>query len=257
MEHARCYEGWGKTASAWSGYRAAADAAAKLSDPRAPKARAKADELAPRVPKLILEVAPANRSLRGFTLERDEHEVGAAEWDTALPADPGKHVIAASAPGKKRWTSSIEVARGATPTTLRIPGLEDDPAAAAARPAGAAPPTSASAPIWPWIAGGVGLASLAVAVGFGVDGLLAKGSLDDLCHGTLSPCAGHTASDIDPLNARKDRGLGLFIGFGTVGVAGLSAGIAGLVSHRKPADALVVAPLVGPGLAGAVVGGRF
>jgi hypothetical protein len=258
MELARCYEDWGKTASAWSRYRAAADAAAAASDPRAAKARAKTDELAPRVPKLILEVAPANQSLRGFTLERDGHEIGTAEWGAALPADPGKHAVAASAPGKKRWTATLSIAPGATPTTLRIPGLEDDPAAPAPpRPADAAPPASASAPLWPWVAGGIGIASLGFAIGFGVDGLMAKRSLDQLCHGTLSPCAGHTASDIDPLNARKDRGLALFIGFGTAGAAGLSAGIVGLVSHRKPVDALVVAPLVGPGFAGAVLGNRF
>ena len=255
MELARCYEEWGKTASAWSRYRAAADAAAALSNPRQARARAKVDELAPRVSKLTLAVAPANRAARGFTVQRDGHDLGTAEWDTALPADPGTHTVVATAPGKKSWTADIVVAPRGAAATLQIPVLEDNPAAA--RPDAGPTPPARGAPVWPWVVGGFGLASLGVAVGFGVDGLLAKSRLDQLCNGTLSPCAGQTASTIDPLNARKDRGLGLFIGFGAAGVAGLVTGIVALTARSGGKDALVVTPLLVPGYAGVEIEQRF
>ncbi|MEO7330602.1 MAG: hypothetical protein ABI193_18655, partial [Minicystis sp.] len=105
------------------------------------------------------------------------------------------------------------------------------------------------------------LVSLGVAAGFGVDGRMAAGSLDELCGGQLSPCKGHTAADIDPFNARMDRGLGMFIGFGAVGVAGVVVGAVGLATRgrgqSKAADALVVTPVVEPGVFAAAVGGRF
>jgi hypothetical protein len=264
MELSRCYEEWGKTASAWSRYRATAEAAAALSDPREEKARAKAAELERRVPKLTIAVAPANRDTKGFTVQRDGHDLGAAEWDAALPADPGKHAVVASAPGKKRWTGEVIVAPNEAAIAIEIPALEDDPSALPAPapgPATPAPdthaPPAAGAPVWPWVAGGLGLASLGLAIGFGVDGLLAKGSLSTLCHGTLSPCAGHTAAEIDPLNARKDRGLALFIGLGLAGAGGLVTGVVALVRRPKTGEALVVTPVAGPGLAGAEVRVRF
>jgi hypothetical protein len=262
LELARCYELSGKTASAWGRYRAAAEAAEGARDPRAGKALAKVEELLPRVPWLLLAVAPANRTSKDFTVQRDGHDVGAAEWDTALPADPGKHTVVAAAPGKKTWTGEVDIPSRGDTVTLTIPTLEDDPNAP--RPTVAPDATvAAKPPVWPWIAGGVGVAALIVAIGTGIDGLVASHSLSTLCHGTLSPCAGHTAADIDPLNARKDRGLGLFIGFGLVGAAGVAAGTFGLVTARKQKDArpqgtsLVVTPLLGPGLAGVGIEQRF
>ncbi len=261
LELGRCYEEWGKTASAWSGYRAAAEAAAAAADARATNARAQADELGPRVPKLTIAVAPANRDARGFTVQRDAHELGAVQWDTALPADPGKHVVVASAPGKKRWTGDVTVPPRAGTTTISVPALEDD-AEAPAAPAPTTPePPSATAgggaPVWPWAVGGAGVVMLSIGVGFGADGIVASSSLNQLCNGTLSPCAGHTENDIAPLNARKDRGLGLFLAFGPAGAAGVVAAIVGFASQPKQAEALVVTPWLGPGLAGVGFGGKF
>lgn len=274
MELARCYEEWGKIASAWSRYRAAADAAAALEDPREAKARAKVDALAARLPKLTIAVAPANRATPGFSVQRDGRALAASEWDAELPLDPDKHVVIASAPGKKTWTGNIDIAAGAPPARLEIPVLEDEspPPAPPSRatpdstPRDAIPalppaPASGGTPAWAWAAGAVGVVALGVGVGFGVDGLSAKGSLDTLCKGSISPCAGHGASEVDPLNARKNRGLGMFIGFGAAGVAGIAAGVIGLVQSRSPAPraarALVVVPWAGPGLSGVALESTF
>jgi serine/threonine-protein kinase len=278
MQLAQCYEDAGKIVSAWSRYRAAADAAAP-SDDRGPKARARAEELAKRIPKLTLAVAPANRALRGFSLTRAGREMGAAEWDTALPVDPGRYEIVASAPGKKSWTGSIEVTAGGAPVTVQIPALpalkdEGSPTVVAqprpATPPPAAPPSttqpahdgssSPKPPAWAWVATGAGLAALGVAAGFGIDGLMAKNSIAARCHG-LSPCPGLDQADADSLNGRKDRGLAVFIGAGVAGAAGVAAGLAGLLggprAAAKDAGVIVVVPAIGPGLGGASIEGRF
>src|ERR1700722_13456961 len=75
-------------------------------------------------------------------------------------------------------------------------------------------------PTWAWVAGGAGLVSLGVAAGVGVDGLSATGSLKSLCQGgMLSGCTVQSPgqqSQVEALNSRKDRDLGVFIAAGAV-----------------------------------------
>jgi hypothetical protein len=268
MELSRCYEESGKVASAWSEYRAVADVAPG-SDERGAKARAKAAQLAPRVPRLTVTVAPEDQALSGFVVKRDGRDLGVATWNNSLPVDPGPHTVSATAPGRVPWTSTVELEEGPV-LVVAVPALVP-----AAEPgADGAVPRSVSAvtergrelahrppPTWAWVAGGAGLVALGVAAGFGADGLSAKTTLDALCKGHLSPCAGYSATELDPLNARKDRGLALFLGFGAVGVAATTLGAVGLAhGHRASADAgneVVVLPALGPGLAGAAATGRF
>jgi hypothetical protein len=262
LELARCYEEWGKTASAWRRYRTAAALAARLFDPREANASAKVDQLTPRLPRLLVAVAPANRAIQDLTVQLDGRNLSAAEQATALPVDPGRHLVIASASGKKSWTGSIAVWPGARTVSIRIPLLEDasdphaPPAPTKPLPAQDAP-AGESAPVWPWIAGSLGVLWLSIGMSFGVDGLSASDELERMCHGHLSPCAGHTASDISPLNGRKDRGLGMFVGFGPAGVAGVAAGLVGLLNRPKTTTALIVTPAVGPGFAGLGIGSRF
>jgi hypothetical protein len=108
--------------------------------------------------------------------------------------------------------------------------------------------------------GGAGIAALGAAAGFGIEGLLAKNELNRLCAGQIS-CKGHSQSELDPLNSRKDIGLGVLIGAGVLGVAGVTAALVQIVGKRqmpaKAAGALSVAPAFGPGLGGVALGGRF
>jgi hypothetical protein len=263
MELGRCYEGSGRVASAWSTYRAAADAAPP-GDERAARARAKASDLAPRVPKLTITVAPEDEALSGFAVKRDGHDIGAAAYNRPLPVDPGRHAVSATAPSRIEWTLTVDVREGPSPVVVTVPVLA--PIATSGRAGDStqpAIPPAPSTPVWAWVTGGVGLAALGVAAGFGVDGIMARNQLDTLCNGRLSPCAGHGAAEIDPLNARKDRGFGVFLGAGGAGFVALVSGVVGLglaASRPKPARApsrggdLFLAPL---GLSGASLAGRF
>jgi len=203
---ADCQEKVGKVASAWSGFLSVASNAhtAHQAD-REKVARERAKALEPRLPKLTIEVPPT--APPSLEVKRDGIVVGQAAWNMAVPVDPGTHEITASAPGKVAWKGNI-----ATPeqkaAKITVPKLEDQPVAAA--PATAPKTLTATAPTAPppdaasttsitsfpepiierpggtqrtigWIVGGVGLASLGVGAGFGINSLAQRSQANDHC----------------------------------------------------------------------------
>ena len=61
----------------------------------------------------------------------DGSPLDAAVLGTAVPVDPGKHTVEASAKGKKPWSTTIEVSEKNKAASLDIPPLEDEPVATA------------------------------------------------------------------------------------------------------------------------------
>jgi len=57
---------------------------------------------------------------------RDGAAVDPAALGTPMPVDPGRHVIEATAPGKQKWSKTIDVATSAARVSLDVPALEDD-----------------------------------------------------------------------------------------------------------------------------------
>jgi hypothetical protein len=128
----RCYEKTGQVASAWGAYREAVSMAKATGQAdRAKTARAAADALEPTLPRLTITASPSATDVR---VTRDGTAVSADLWQVAVPVDPGEHAIAASAPGKKPWNTTVTVMlRDAK--TVAVPELEQDPTQAAAAPA--------------------------------------------------------------------------------------------------------------------------
>ena len=137
---ADCWEKVGKTASAWAAFReTAAQAAAEGNVPRAQLAQKRADALEPRLPRLTIAVSEQSRA-RGLVVRRDGLEVPAALYGTAVPVDPGPHVVDISAPGRRprRETLAIDERQQ---RTVAVRPLEVDPEAGRGRQA-APPPRS-------------------------------------------------------------------------------------------------------------------
>jgi len=132
MELGECYEGWGKTASAWARYRMASDLAAKTGDARKADADTKIALLEPQVSRLLVLVPESMRWLGGLVIARDGVPLGPAGWGAAMPADPGAHEVSASAPGKKRWSTKVELTRPGMTITVTVAALEDAPKAVSA-----------------------------------------------------------------------------------------------------------------------------
>ena len=152
---ADCYEHAGRLASAWSTFLDAATLAkATGNTEREHGARERAAALAPRLSNLLIS-APSAASSPGLEIKRDGQLVGPAQLGLPLPADAGKHTIAAQAPGRKPWQTEVTVQSGASTANVTVPDLEHDRAAApvvAAAPASGeataaqGPPPVASAP---------------------------------------------------------------------------------------------------------------
>ncbi|MBL8613773.1 MAG: hypothetical protein JNL38_40915 [Myxococcales bacterium] len=186
-----CYEKNGQVASAWATFREAASLAQKNADAREKLARDRSAALDPVLPRLTIAVPPSNR-IPGLVVTRDGIDVGAVQWDVALPMDPGRHVLRATAPGRAPWQATVDVAR-ATPATVEVPLLPR-----AASPT-APPPREAPREGGTQRAIGLGLVGVgAIGVGVGAYfGLAAKSRSDD----AASHCAG-SACDATGLELR-------------------------------------------------------
>jgi hypothetical protein len=119
---AECYEKNGQTASAWTEFREAASAARDAgSKDRTDLARARAAALEPKLARLTIAVPKG----QVVDVTRDGTPIESAAFGTPVPIDPGKHAISASAPGKKKWTTSVDVTGGAQ-VSVDIPVLADE-----------------------------------------------------------------------------------------------------------------------------------
>ncbi|MBK8257304.1 MAG: hypothetical protein IPK82_32100 [Polyangiaceae bacterium] len=286
---ADCYEKNGQTASAWSMFTDAANAAGQAGQgERAVKAKLRAQNLAPKLVKLTINLPPGTSPPPGLELKRDGIVVLPALFGTAIPVDPGDHTLEASATGKKPWSGTINVpSKAGTVTAFVVPSLEDLPppppppeptATATATATVTAPPpppptVTATATVPPppppppnttprtvgFVVGGVGIAGAVVA---SVLGMSAKSKNDEAI---AAGCSGAFCPTNESLALSKDAqslALGSTVAFVVSGVA-IATGL-GLVIYPSvagPSTSSTQAPkvstklVVGPG--GLQLSGRF
>ena len=126
---ADCYERAGQLASAWARFHEAIALAQRLGRPdREKTARERADKLEPRLIKLTIVSVEKN-----VDVKLDGNVLDAAALGTAVPVDPGKHAIEATAKGKKAFTTTIDVSDRTRSPSVEIPALDADPEASQAR----------------------------------------------------------------------------------------------------------------------------
>ena len=197
---AACYEKAGKVASAWAAYKTAqASAEAAGQRPRAEAAKKKAAALETQLSRLTITV-PAPARVQGLEVRCDREAVHDGEWGVAVPRDGGGHDIEAVAPGKKSWTSHVELKPSGQTLEVEVPVLEDAPASVAqtSAPSGAtegspvnpAPSNAlAEAPEHPGqtqrivglVVGGVGVAGLAFGAIAGIEAASNFSTAKDQC----------------------------------------------------------------------------
>ena len=125
---ADCYERAGQLASAWARFHEAIALAQRLGRPdREKTAKDRADKLEPRLIRLTIVSQES-----GTEVKLDGNVLDPAVLGTAVPVDPGKHAIEASAKGKKPFTTTIDVSDRVRAPSVEIPALDVDPEAAKA-----------------------------------------------------------------------------------------------------------------------------
>ena len=195
---ADCEEHVGRVASAWGDFLRLAGTLPST-DERLEIARSRAAALAPRVPWIVVVLAPGSPS--DAHVFRDDVEIDGPRLAVPWPVDPGSHSVLVVASGHESRTITLVAKEGETERVVAFPGP-------------AVPPKAARPPhdhIAAWIVGGVGMASLGVGTYFGGRALAERNVSDRGCTGGV--CANATslgAYDSARTDARvSDVALGL------------------------------------------------
>jgi len=187
-----CYERQGRAASAWATFQEAALAARRANqEERARFAEKRAAELAQKLAHVVIRVGDQKATLE---VKLDGTVVDSSEWGSSLPLDPGQHTIEVSAPGKRSWTTTIEVAAGTSAESdVAVPVLSDEtpthvdqqkPLVAEIEPP---PAPTASSPLRPIgiVVGALGIVGVGVGLGFGINAMSKNN--EALTHCPMSP----------------------------------------------------------------------
>jgi hypothetical protein len=178
---AECYEKTGRTASAWAEYREAIPLArAAGSKARQDLATERAQALQERLSTLTIRAMSGDDDGAHLEVRRDGVALQAAELGSPIPVDPGEHVIEAVAPGRRAWTSKVQVAGDAAKVSIEIPKLqaasstESTPApitttaAGNTAPASDRPASGSAQRISGLVIGGVGVVGVGLGTIFGL-----------------------------------------------------------------------------------------
>jgi hypothetical protein len=235
---ADCWAHVGRLASAWSLFRdVEGEAQLAHQTARGQVARRRADELEPRLPRMLIRVpSPTNQ----IEVRRDGIAVGPVQWGTAVPVDLGAHVVAATAPGHKPWRDTVRLHAEAQSVTVVVPPLEIEPprqpTPAFAPPPPPAPPRLATdvdkappaAPPSHTAAIVAGIGGLALLAASGVTAGIAFARYD-----SAGPCSGSvcfTSAAVAQRNQARTLGnvaTGLAIGGGVALAAGAALWLIG------------------------------
>jgi hypothetical protein len=227
---ALCYEGAGRPASAWAAFNEALSLAKRDNRPERVKiAQEKIDSLDPKVPYLTIVVPPEVASASP-EVKRDGTVIRPTVWGTAMPLDPGEHVVEVTAAGKKKWSRKVTVTTDNLKITLKVGKLEDEGGDASEEDPKDAPPPPPTETKGSWkkpagitliVAGVVG-----VGVGgyFGFQALSKRKDADDICPARECPDA-HAVSLVDESKSAATLstvGVGVGLGLGLLGAVFLA-----------------------------------
>ena len=120
---ADCYEKAGRTASAWAEFRETISAAHEAgSAERERVARQRVQQLEPKLSYLTIVPWQGQE----VSVSRDGVAIDPGVLGTAIPVDPGTHVISASATGKRSWSTDVVVGDHADRVSVSVPILPDE-----------------------------------------------------------------------------------------------------------------------------------
>jgi len=291
---ALCHEKEGRTATAWAEFTEALGIAKHDDRPqRAEFARTHIAQLEPTLSRLVIQV-PHGADAPDLEIKRDGSAIGRAAWGSAMPVDPGEHVVEASAQGKLTWKETVTLGPKGDSKTITVPPLENAPAAAAS-PGG--PPTSpgslgpastptvvglggttsadsgtTGAPVAQssgpspaaWVALGLGVVAAGAGTYFGLHAMSLKNDADrdcnhsDVCHGNGAQENSDAIKSANLATAGISVGL-VGIGFGTYLLIATSGHHGGAARAPAPGVAIQSAGLSVPPGGGAelTISGRY
>jgi hypothetical protein len=255
---AKCYEEWGKLATAWRWYSDAERMAKDGHDERETKIHELIEELDGNVPRLTLR-APPDANTRGIVLKLDGVEIDVQTLNAERRVDPGPHQVEYIVDGKTR-SKVVPVERGgSSEVNLELPGKPQPPKTFVAQVIGTDDDPGRTRRMV-----GLGVAGSGV-LALGIAGVVTLRASSDYDHALSAHCRGvRTMCDAIGLKAarsartRANVATGLTIGGAAAVAAGLFVYFTTPQSASKPAEhALYLAPSLGGDASGVVLGGAF
>ena len=220
---AMCREKEGRVASAWSAYAEARNRSAREGRrDRVEFAEARIKALEPALPRVRVVV----NGSRDTRVTLDDAPLPSAAWSTAIPVDPGRHTVRATAPGFVPFTAQVSAA-GARTEEVVVPSLSAEPSARPAEPAHPeAPPAEKlrARSVLAWSLVAVGAGGVGAGTYFGVSALGARHEAERLCRN------GQCAAGEDKNDTARSLAWGSNIGVG-VGAVALVTGVVLLLTE--------------------------
>jgi hypothetical protein len=260
-----CQEGLGQTASAWASYAEVVSRAKHEGrEDRMRVAREKVQSLAPKLSRLTIDVDTAMSALPDLVVKRDGVILGKAAWSDPAPVDPGDHVIEATAPGKRPWSTTVTIGAAADSKTVKVV-LEDSSSsqtADAGKGSVAMEATSASnLPSTKLIAislAGAGVLALGASTYFALhaSSLNSDSKSDGHCDANNACDATGFGKRNDAVTASTDATIALVAG-GLLTGAGATLFFLSHDKTRSDSAAIELTPSIGPGRATMLVRGSF
>ncbi len=186
-----CHEGEGRLATAWTEYNDALTQARRDQRPeRAEFVATRLDSLSPQLSFMTIALTPG-ADVAGLEVVLDGATVGRAALGVPSPVDPGVHTVVAQARGRVPFKADVQIGPAGDRNSVSIPILV---ATAGGEVANAVAPNASTdaqtqsdnarastRKIWGGTLVGVGAASLAVGVVFGIRAIDKWGSRNDAC----------------------------------------------------------------------------
>lgn len=249
-----CHERLGRTASAYGAFGDAKRLAALRQDTeRENYAAGRRAALEPHLSKIALSIP---KQVPGVQIFLDGKALGPGAIGAAIPVDPGRHLVRATASDKLTFEKVLDVGKGPLTVAVEVVFPGDKPARDSWTPlrkAGVA-------------VGVTGVVGLLVGGGFGIGAIVKNNSSKENClPENAGMCSEQGISLRNQAGTFADVSTGTLLagvvlaGVGTgLFVLGGSGGSDGKSEKEKPrAKEMRVLPLMGPGFGGVVVGMEF
>lgn len=211
---AECQKGWGKLKTANDSYGRFLTEVGKLPPAEANKhadrvavALRKRAEIGPKIPTLTVTLSAAKPE--GASLSLGDRDIS-AELGRPLPLDPGAYTVRLASGSNEITSAEVELQAG----DARTVELDVSGAAPAQRDTGEQESKS-GAPTLAWVAGGIGVAGLAVGAVTGLMAASKTDTIDQNCPNRVCNAEGRDAVD-----SAQSLGLVSTVSFG-VGIAGV------------------------------------
>jgi hypothetical protein len=223
----RCWQKIGRTASAYRMFETVAQKAKELGQTeREQAARQRLDVLLPKLSRLRIDLSARTPRTE---VRRNGELVPQSDWEKPIAVDPANYEISVSEAGKESWSLKVDVKDPGTVAVL-VPELRDAKPAEPPQPLPAPAPAAKPAPPperppshaarnWGIALGGLGVASGATAVYFGVRYKNKNEDAEAICPSSANCTAQEIQRHAELVDEARTARTLTFVG---VGVAGAS-----------------------------------